>query len=367
MIRLALCGDVMLGRGIDQILPHPSDPALYEDYAKSATFYVQLAERLNGPIPRPVDYAYIWGDALAALHECDARIVNLETSITTSNKFELKGINYRLHPRNVDALNSASIDCCVLANNHILDWGRTGLEETLSNLDAAGIAHAGAGRNAREAVIPARLDLRGGASALVFAYALSSAGVPPSWAAANGPGVNFLPDLSERTLTNVADCARAARTGGDIMIASLHWGGNWGYAIPSAERAFAHGLIDRGGFDIVHGHSSHHPKAIEIHERRLILYGCGDFINDYEGIAGYEHYRGDLSILYSAAVSPSGAIDAVDMIPFQVRKFRLERASSSDARWLHAQLERETSRFGAHVALNPDDTLALLHSTGNRQ
>jgi poly-gamma-glutamate synthesis protein (capsule biosynthesis protein) len=367
MIRLALCGDVMLGRGIDQILPHPSDPALHEGYAKSATFYVQLAERLNGPIPRSIDYAYIWGEALAPLHECDARIVNLETSVTTSNDFEPKGINYRLHPQNVASLTAARIDCCVLANNHILDWGRTGLEETLSTLDAAGIAHAGAGHNAREAATPARLDLRGGASALIFAYALSSAGVPQSWAAAAGPGVNFLPDLSERTLANVSDCARAAKSDGDIMIASLHWGGNWGYAIPSAERAFAHGLIDRGGFDIVHGHSSHHPKAIEIHERRLILYGCGDFINDYEGISGYEHYRSDLSMLYFATVSPSGAIDALDMIPFQVRKFRLDRASPSDAHWLHGRLERETSRFGAHVMLNPGDTLALLCPTGNRQ
>jgi poly-gamma-glutamate synthesis protein (capsule biosynthesis protein) len=64
---LFLCGDVMLGRGIDQILPHPGDPRLYESYVKSAATYVELAERRNGPIPKPVDFEYVWGDVLAEL------------------------------------------------------------------------------------------------------------------------------------------------------------------------------------------------------------------------------------------------------------------------------------------------------------
>ena len=63
-IRLFLCGDVMTGRGIDQVLPHPSDPAIHEPYVKNAKDYVQLAESANGPIPKPVSFSYKWGDAL---------------------------------------------------------------------------------------------------------------------------------------------------------------------------------------------------------------------------------------------------------------------------------------------------------------
>ena len=83
-ITLFLCGDVMLGRGIDQILPHPGDPHLRELYAGSAKTYVQLAERVNGPIAAPVDFSDVWGDALAELQRAapHARIINLETSIT---------------------------------------------------------------------------------------------------------------------------------------------------------------------------------------------------------------------------------------------------------------------------------------------
>src|SRR5579875_2288895 len=149
VITLSLCGDVMLGRGVDQILPHPGDPALREAYVSSARTYVALAESVNGPIPQPADYAYVWGDALAEWRRLapDARIVNLETGITTSRDYAPKGIHYKMNPRNIACLTAAGIDCCALANNHVLDFGARGLIETLDSLAAAGIRSAGAGRD----------------------------------------------------------------------------------------------------------------------------------------------------------------------------------------------------------------------------
>ncbi len=81
---LFLCGDVMLGRGVDQILPNPGDPELRESYVRDARTYVALAEEANGPIPRPVGWAWPWGAALALLEQRrpDVRVVNLETSVT---------------------------------------------------------------------------------------------------------------------------------------------------------------------------------------------------------------------------------------------------------------------------------------------
>ncbi|MBU1394726.1 MAG: CapA family protein, partial [Gammaproteobacteria bacterium] len=139
---LFLCGDVMTGRGIDQVLPHPGDPVLHEGYVTSAPDYVALAERVNGPIPRPAEFAYVWGDALAewARIAPDLRIVNLETAVTTRDDWQRgKGIHYRMHPANVPCLTAAGIDCCVLANNHVLDWGYAGLAETLETLRRAGL------------------------------------------------------------------------------------------------------------------------------------------------------------------------------------------------------------------------------------
>ena len=129
-ICLFLCGDVMLGRGIDQILAHPGDPRLHEPVVRSAIEYVELAEAANGPIQRVVAPDYIWGDALVELARAkpQARIVNLETSVTLSAAYAPKGINYRMNPANVACLTAASIDCCILANNHVLDFGRSGLK-----------------------------------------------------------------------------------------------------------------------------------------------------------------------------------------------------------------------------------------------
>ena len=161
-VTLFLCGDVMTGRGIDQILGHPSKPRLHEQYVRSALGYVDIAERASGPIDRPAKPDYIWGDALAELERVrpDARIINLETAVTTSDDaWPGKGIHYRMHPANASCLTAAKIDCCVLANNHVLDWGYTGLAETLDTLHRAGIQTAGAGRDDAEAAAPATIEL----------------------------------------------------------------------------------------------------------------------------------------------------------------------------------------------------------------
>ena len=157
-ITLFLSGDVMLGRAIDQILPYHADPVLYEDYIRDARDYVRLAEEANGPVAQPVSCHYIWGDALDELAAIrpDARIINLETSITErGSPWKGKYIHYRMHPQNAACLKTASIDIALLANNHVLDWGYTGLADTLSVLEHAGISSAGAGRHLQAASRPA--------------------------------------------------------------------------------------------------------------------------------------------------------------------------------------------------------------------
>lgn len=362
-LSLFLCGDVMTGRGIDQVLPHPGDPTLHEPYMTSARGYVALAEEASGRIPRPVDFAYVWGDALAewARVQPDVRIVNLETAVTTRDEWQRgKGIHYRMHPANMPCLTAAGIDCCVLANNHVLDWGDAGLAETLETLRRAKLQTAGAGRDRAEAAAPAMLTTAKG-RVLVFALGAASSGIPADWAAAPGlPGVNLLPDFSEATLRKLAAQVKAIKRPGDVGVASIHWGDNWGYAVPKVHQDFARGLIDQCGVDVVHGHSSHHPLGIEVYRERPILYGCGDFLNDYEGISGHEAYRGDLSLMFFLNVDPaSGKLLRLSMIPMQIRRFRLNRASVEDTRWLRAVLDREGRRLGSRVEAGSDGSLEL--------
>jgi poly-gamma-glutamate synthesis protein (capsule biosynthesis protein) len=290
----------------------------------------------------------------------EARIANLETSITASAKPAPKGINYRMHPANVGCLQAANLDCCALANNHVLDWGDEGLIETLSTLKQAGIPFAGAGQNAEEAAAPAILDRGAGARLLVFSYGSPTSGIPSSWAAKpQRPGVNLVPDLSAATAERIGERILAVRRPGDLVIVSIHWGSNWGYKVEDDQRAFAHALIEAGACDVLHGHSSHHPRPLEVHRGRLVLYGCGDFLNDYEGIGGYERYRGDLVLAYLPRLSGEGTLRRLTLLAYRIRRFRLERAAGEDASWLAATLDRESRPFGARVRHGGDHRLAV--------
>lgn len=362
-LRLFLCGDVMTGRGIDQALPHPVDPLLYEPYLRDARDYVALAEKTHGPIPRPLRFDYIWGDALPELEKpsVDLRIINLETAITSEETpWPSKGIHYRMHPQNIGCLVAARINGCALANNHVLDWGYRGLSETLRSLDTVGIAHSGAGDSAEEAAAPAIVHAAGNRRVLLFSFASTTSGIPPAWSATrSSAGLNLLDDLSEAAAARVADQMRHHQQPGDLMIVSIHWGGNWGYEIPPEQITFAHRLIEEG-VAIVHGHSSHHVKAIEVFKNRLILYGCGDFLTDYEGIGGYEEFRGDLALMYLVDVDPqSGHLVSARLVPMRMQRFRLERPSAADAKWLCDLLNDLGRQFGTSATVASDGSLLV--------
>jgi poly-gamma-glutamate capsule biosynthesis protein CapA/YwtB (metallophosphatase superfamily) len=361
-VRLFLCGDVMCGRGIDQVLAHPCSPEIYEDYMRSAEGYVLLAEQANGPIPRCSGSSYVWGAALDQLERMqpDARIINLETAVTSSNDRASKGINYRMSPENAECLVAAKIDCCVLANNHVLDWGRAGLLETLTTLQQLNVKATGAGRNDREARAPAVLNLAK-ARLLIFSFGSTSSGIPLEWAAtSDAPGINLLPDLRGASALEVADQVMARRRPGDLVVVSIHWGSNWGYHIPDQQAILARALIDKAGVSIVHGHSSHHPRAIEVYRDRLILYGCGDFLNDYEGIPGYERYRDDLALMYFADLDPaSGCLHALKLVPLQIKNFRLSIPPWPDIEWIQQILDRECQKFGTRVIFDAERQLVM--------
>jgi poly-gamma-glutamate synthesis protein (capsule biosynthesis protein) len=360
-VTLFLCGDVMLGRGVDQILPHPGDPRLSEGYVRDARSYVELAEAVNGPIPRPVDFAWPWGDALATLDEADVRVVNVETSITRCDEFAPgKAVHYRMNPRNLPCLAAARPDVCVLANNHVLDFGRRGLTETLDVLSDAGLTAAGAGRDADEARRPAVVTVDGGRRVLVFSFGMPSSGIPRTWAATGRrAGVDVVPESSDAWAAEVVARVQRVKRPGDLAVASVHWGSNWGYELCDDQVRFAHGLVD-GGIDVVHGHSSHHPRPVEVYRDKLVLYGCGDFIDDYEGILGYESYRDDLRLAYFASVDPdTGTVIDLRMAPLQARQMRLRHASPEDSAWLREVLGRISRGFGARFGLEPHGMLRL--------
>ena len=364
VMTVLLGGDVMLGRGVDQILPHPGDPELREPFVHDARRYVELAEQANGPVPRPVDWGWPWGDAAEILEELapDVRLVNLETTITVNGEFaDHKAVHYRMHPDNLPALTAFRPDVCAIANNHILDFGRRGLADTCDAFAAAEIHGVGAGANFDAAQRLAVITPYGDHRVIIGSVATKSSGVPESWAAhRDRPGVWLIRDpATGSTADDAAARVLAHKRAGDVAIVSVHWGSNWGYGVGLSEIQFAHRLID-AGIDIVHGHSSHHPRPIEIYRGKPILYGCGDVIDDYEGIGGHESYRSDLRLLYLISIDLGrDELAALRMLPLRVRRMRLEHASETDAEWLRATLAHISRRFGIDVVAVSDELLAV--------
>lgn len=359
-----LCGDVMTGRGIDQILPNPCEPTIYEPFMKNSEGYVELAKLKNGKFETPVSWSYIWGDAVKEFDKFspDVKLINLETAITESDDYwSNKRINYRMHPQNINCLKAVNIDYCSLANNHVIDWGYPGLVETIDVLNKNGIKNSGAGMYLDEAETPSVIDVEGKGRVIVFSCGLKSSGIPPEWAASERrPGVNMLKDLSDSTVKHICSEIKAKKRHGDVAVVSIHWGGNWGYDISKEHIEFAHKLVDRAGVDIIYGHSSHHIKGIEVYKEKPIFYGCGDFLNDYEGISGYENYRDDLSLMYFLNVNRfSGRVIDISMVPMQIKKMKVNRAGVEDAEWIKDVLSREGKRFGTKAELKLDSTISL--------
>ena len=363
-LRLFLSGDVMTGQGIDQILPHPGDPQLREPFVKNANRYVELAEAVNGPIPYPVEYAYIWGDSIAEL-ECmapDVRIMNLETAVTNcSDYWRAKKIHYRMNPENAPYLTAAEIDCCALANNHILDWGYEGMVETLETLESVGMKYAGAVRNRQETQQPAVFEVEDKGRVIVFSFGSESSGVSFSWVAGlETPGVNLVDETSWSTVRQVQGLVERIKLSGDVVVVSVRWGGNWGYEVPIEQYDLAHNLIDHGRVDVIHGHSSHHVKGVEVYNDRPIIYGCGDFLTDYEGIPGYEGYRNELSLMYFVSLDlRTGKLVRLEMTPTKVKRFQVTRTLSDDAEWLANILNREGTQLGTRVVRTETNRLSL--------
>ena len=352
----------MLGRGIDQIQAHPGDPTIHESWATTSTRYLELAEAESGLIPRNVAPTYVWGELLSVINDAQAGafIVNLETAITERGRpWPGKGIQYRMHPDNIGSLSAAGIDVVNLANNHVLDWSQPGLVQTLETLDAAGIASVGAGEDDRRAWRPLRLARPHG-GITVLGVGTPGSGIPTEWAARNDrPGIALVTGFSRRTVDRIAAQLDRKRQPGDVVVVSIHWGGNWGYGVATARRRFARRLIEDAGVDVVHGHSSHHPVGIEVHRGGLILYGCGDLITDYEGIGGRAEFRGELGGLYLADFDSNG-LARLRIVPTRMERFRLTSPAHADRRWLASQLEDACAAFGTSVTLDPEGNLELV-------
>lgn len=283
---------------------------------------------------------YPWGNTLPLLQAADWRFCNLECVISDRGdpwSAYPKPFHFRSAARNVAVLASAGIDAVSLANNHVLDYGYEALADTLEVLDHNGILRAGAGRNFEEASRLATAIVAGRKVGLV-AFTDNE----PDWAATSEQGgVFYVPiDLTDVRAGRLLEIVRAYAGEVDLLIVSAHWGPNWGYDPLAEHIQFAHALVDAGA-GMVFGHSSHVFRGIEFHRGRPIVYGAGDFVDDY---AVDEIERNDESFVYM--LEAEGETQAsLRLHPTVIRNCQARRPSRVEGRRIATKMRQLCRAF----------------------
>jgi poly-gamma-glutamate capsule biosynthesis protein CapA/YwtB (metallophosphatase superfamily) len=313
-VRIGLTGDVMLGRNVD--------------------------ERQQC---RPAEV--VWGNVLDRLRGLEGLFINLECCLSTRGERWTRThrpFHFRADPEwAIQALTAADVDCCALANNHLLDFGDVALADTIDHLDGTDIAHTGAGRDIEEALEPACVSLDGFDVAVV-----SLTDNTPEYAADEDSHgiVRVECDIeNDRTRNLVGEAlSRAKERNPDLLVASLHWGPNMVEEPPAEFEAFGHWLVDQG-VDLVHGHSAHVFQGIDVYDGVPILYDTGDFVDDY---AIDRDLRNDRSFLFEVRVDSNAGVTELRLLPTEIDDCRVHEASQEVTRWCRERMRALSDSFG---------------------
>lgn len=189
---------------------------------------------------------------------------------TTGEAVEDKEYTFRVDPKYVSVLPELGADIVTLANNHMLDFGREPLRETLSALDGAGILHVGAGLNLAEA--SALKTIEAGGWTIGF---LGATRVIPehSWTASRSNSGLFTTYDPTKLLEEI----QAAKETCDYVVVYVHWGVERNTEPEDYQKTLARQYIDAGA-DAVIGAHPHVLQGIEYYHGKPIFYSLGNFV-----------------------------------------------------------------------------------------
>lgn len=214
-------------------------------------------------------------DAIApVLSDADLAMVNVETAITDGGE-PVPGKNYhfRSPAQTFEALKSAGVDVVNMANNHSLDYGPTGMQDTFAAIDAAKLPVTGIGHDADEAYRPYRTTIKGQRIAILSASDWLEPALVDSWSAtATQPGIAFSIDRS-RLLAEVAK----VRPDVDTLVVFLHWGTEETWCASAEQQDLASALLGAGA-DIIVGSHAHRVFGAGKVGPALVAYGLGNFV-----------------------------------------------------------------------------------------
>jgi poly-gamma-glutamate capsule biosynthesis protein CapA/YwtB (metallophosphatase superfamily) len=207
------------------------------------------------------------------LSRADVAMVNLETAVTDGGAPAPKEYVFRAPASAFDALKSGGVDLATVANNHGMDFGKTGLRDTLKAARARGVPVVGAGWNDRQAYAPRRVTVNGQRIAMIGATQVLDDHLITAWTA--GPGKMGL--ASAKDEPRLVRAVREARKTSDTVVVNLHWGVELSSCPTSLQTSLADRLVAAGA-DVVVGSHAHVLLGAGIKRKALVSYGLGNFV-----------------------------------------------------------------------------------------
>ncbi len=263
-------GDILLDRGVSLAIQGSSAGSDYPFNGGTAAItghYCCSSFGWKLPHTKSTGHAGVVRDLVSG---ADIAIANFENPAPDKYRFHAHGTVFSANPAYIAGLAKAGIDWVSLANNHIGDAGRTGILQTMANLDKRGILHSGAGKNTTDAHKPALLEA-GGQTIAILGYDTIAAYYA---AGASTPG-----SARMTSATLKADVAAARKAGADIVIVFPHWGIEYKATPTASQKRLAHAAIDAGA-DLVIGNHPHWAEAMEVYKGKPIWYALGNFVFD---------------------------------------------------------------------------------------
>ena len=293
---------------------------------------------------------YPLGALSPLLRGADLAIANLECAVCAPAERwhgAPKAFYFRAPPLAGQALRDAGIGLLSLANNHILDYDVQGLLETLTTLDAHGIAHAGAGADLAAAQAPAIVERQG----VRIGMAAFCDHQDDFAATPDHPGMAWLGLHDEAAAIDAFARALAPLRAQGVRwpILSLHWGPNMVSEPAPHQRRLARAAIEVG-WKIVYGHSAHVFQGVELHEGCPILYAAGDLVDDY---AVDPAFRNDHQLLFALELGED-AVERIVMHPLFIRRCRVFPANSAQRAWIVERMQSLCGELGTGTEIDGD-------------
>jgi len=231
----------------------------------------------------------------------DLFMVNLENPITTATmKFE-KQWNFKMPRKYLSVLQHGGINVVTCANNHIFDYGREGIVETMSALDSAGIMRVGIGKTIAEARTPKIISIKGKKIALL------------GYAGWSFPATSKRPGVAPRSVDLVVEDVKKVRPTVDFVVVNFHWGEELALEPNKQQRYLAYRTIDAGA-DAIIGHHPHVLQGIELYKGKPIAYSLGNFI-----FGGNERNTYETALL---SIELNNSSTSVSLLPVAVKNYQ---------------------------------------------